>query len=167
MQTQKHVKPSLNTHTILSCIAAIIILVLIILVCIFAGRATHIQHEYAAIQQTFSEALYSDLYMFVRSYDGVTLAGANVEGAILPTMEKYYLSAKTLDETIVEAYGQRYSVLQGGTDTAIAAAFQAFDDAFRLGRNTSDAVSSMSSCMQSIETILTTRFDANNRLLPI
>ena len=166
MEPQKRVKLKLNPRVILPCIAALIALTLILLVCIFAGRATHIQNEYAQARDSVGADLYYNLYMFARSYDGVTLAGADVQGSILPTMRSYYTAATALDDAIVNAYGQRYRLLDGTTRDAIEAAFEAFDDAFAQGDTTNDAVSSMSACVQGVEQLLTTRYDAATRLLP-
>lgn len=166
MEPQKRVKQLLNPHVLLPIIAALIALVLIVLICIFASEANSVRNEYALARDSVGEDLYTSLYMFARSYDGVTLAGADVQGSILPTMRSYYTAATALDDAIVNAYGQRYRLLDGTTRDAIEAAFEAFDDAFAQGDTTSDAVSSMSACVQGVEQLLTTRYDDATRLLP-
>ena len=166
MEPQKRVKQMLNARVILPIVAALIALVLIVLVCIFAANANSARNEYAQARDSLGEDLYTKLYMFARSYDGVTLAGADVQGSILPTMRSYYTAATALDDAIANAYGQRYRLLDGTTRDAIEAAFEAFDDAFAQGDTTSDAVSSMSACVQGVEQLLTTRYDAATRLLP-
>ena len=85
-----------------------IALVLIVLICIFASEANSVQNEYALARDSVGEDLYTSLYMFVRSYDGVTLAGADVQGSILPSMRSYYTAATALDDAIVNAYGDVY-----------------------------------------------------------
>lgn len=166
MQTQKRVKFKLTARTVLPMSAALIALVLIILICIFAASASNIQNEYAQARTSVGEALYQNLNMFIRSYEGISLAGADVEGTILPTMHDYFVAARALDDAIADAYGERYGVLSGGIDTAVTAAFKAFDEAFRQGQNTSGAMSSMSSCVQALEQTLLKRFDNDLRLLP-
>ena len=47
MEPQKRVKQLLNPHVLLPIIAALIALVLIVLVCIFASEANSVQNEYA------------------------------------------------------------------------------------------------------------------------
>ena len=167
MEPQKRVKQVLNARVILPIIAALIALVLIVLVCIFAANANSARNEYAQARDSFGEDLYTNLYMFARSYDGVTLAGADVQGSILPSMRRYYIAAIALDDAVTNAYGQRYQLLDQTTRDAIDAAFEAFDDAFAQGDTTSEAVSSMSACVQSVEQLLTTRYDAATRLLPL
>ena len=166
MEPQKRVIQLLNPHVLLPIIAALIALILIVLICIFASEANSVRNEYALARDSVGEDLYTSLYMFARSYDGVTLAGADVQGSILPTMRSYYTAATALDDAIVNAYGQRYRLLDGTTRDAIEAAFEAFDDAFAQGDTTSDAVSSMSACVQGVEQLLTTRYDDATRLLP-
>ena len=167
MEPQKRVKQMLNARVILPCAAAFIALVLIVLICIFASNANRMQNEYALARDSIGEDLYTSLYMFARSYDGVTLAGADVEGSILPSMRDYYLAATTLDDAIVNAYGQRYQLLDATTREAIDEAFEAFDDAYARGDSTNAAVSSMSACVQSVEQLLATRYDSATRLLPL
>lgn len=167
MQILKSVKSKLNARVVFPCAAALIALVLILLVCIFAGNATNMRNEYTRTRNSFGEDLYRNLRMFVRSYDGVTLAGADVEGSILPSMRDYYLAATTLDDAIATAYGRDYQVLDNTTRDAIAGAFEAFDNAFAQGRSTSEAISSMSACVQSVERLLNTRYDAETRLIPL
>ena len=81
-------------------------------------------------------------------------------------MRDYYLAAVTLDDAIATAYGQRYLLLDETTREAITNAFEAFDDAFAQGRSTGDAVSNMSACVQGVDQLLNTRYDAETRLLP-
>ena len=88
MEPQKRVKQLLNPHVLLPIIAALIALILIVLICIFASEANSVQNEYALARDSVGEDLYTSLYMFARSYDGVTLAGADVQGSILPTMRR-------------------------------------------------------------------------------
>lgn len=166
MQILKRVKSKLNARVVFPCAAALIALVLIVLVCIFAGNATNMRNEYAMARNSLGEDLYRNLRLFTRSYDGVTLAGADVEGSILPSMRDYYLAAVTLDDAIATAYGQRYLLLDETTREAITNAFEAFDNAFAQGRSTSDAVSNMSACVQGVDQLLNTRYDAETRLLP-
>ena len=167
METQKRVKVKLNARVVMPIAAAFIALVLIVLICIFAANANSAQNEYAQARNAFGEDLYTKLYMFARSYDGVTLAGADVQGSILPSMRDYYLAATTLDDAIATAYGRDYQVLDNTTRDAIAGAFEAFDNAFAQGRSTSEAISSMSACVQSVEQLLNTRYDAETRLIPL
>ena len=166
MEPQKRVNLKLNPRVILPCVAALIALVLIVLVCIFAANANSARNEYAQARDSIGEDLYTDIYMFARSYDGVTLAGADIQGDILPLMRDYYTAAIALDDAIVNAYGQRYQLLDATTREAVDEAFEAFDDAFAQGASTTDAVSNMSACVQSVEQLLTTRYDAATRLQP-
>ena len=48
---------------------------------------------------------------------------------------------------------------RGGNSDSLA-------DAFAQGASTTDAVSNMSACVQSVEQLLTTRYDAATRLQP-
>ena len=145
-------------------IAALVALVLIVLVCIFAASASSIRNEYAAARNGVGEELYRNLHLFASSFEGVALVGSDVEGTILPAMQDYFVAARALDAAITQAYGVRYTVLTGGVDTAIAAAFDAYDEAFRTGKSPDDATRSMGACVDAVKQILLTRFDNDYRL---
>ena len=166
MEPQKCVKRMLNARVILPIIAAFIVLILIVLTCIFAANANSARNEYTQARDSVGEDLYTSLKMFTRSYDGVTLAGADVQGGILPSMWDYYTAATALDDAVTNAYGQRYQLLDPTTREAIEEAFEAFDDAFAQGDTTTEAVRNMTACVQSVEQLLATRYDAATRLLP-
>lgn len=166
MEPQKNVKPPLNPRVILPCFAALIALVLIVLICIFASSASNMQNEYAQARDSIGADLFTNLSMFSRTYDDASLAGADVHGKILPTMQEYYLAAITLDDAIVNAFGQSYQILDANMRARIEAAFDAFDAAYAQGQSTTQADESMRACLQSVQQILSTRFDDDTRLLP-
>ncbi len=152
---------------ILPCAAAFIALVLIVLVCIFAGNANRMQNEYAMARNSIGEDLYPNLYMFARSYDGVTLAGADVEGShpalharLLPGGSRHWTTPSSPPMANAICFWTQPRA------TRLPTAFEAFDDAFAQGRSTGDAVSSMSACVQDVDQLLNTRYDAETRLLP-
>ena len=89
-------KTNVNARVILPIIAAFIVLILIVLTCIFAANANSARNEYTQARDSVGEDLYTSLKMFTRSYDGVTLAGADVQGGILPSMWDYYTAATAL-----------------------------------------------------------------------
>ena len=163
---QKAAKSSITARKILALIAAGIVLALVISLCISIAGTSRIRTAYANSRNAIGYALYENLQMLIRSYDDILLAGADIEGSILPTMKEYFLAAQTLDSAIWDAYGEKYSILSGGTDIAFQNAFQAFDDAFRQGKSTADAVSNMSACVQSLDALLATRYTADFELLP-
>ena len=166
MQILKRVKSKLNARVVFPCAAALIALVLIVLVCIFAGNATNMRNEYAMARNSLGEDLYRNLRLFTRSYDGVTLAGADVEGSILPSMRDYYLAGSHTGRR--HRHRLRPTLSASGRNHARShyQRFEAFDDAFAQGRSTGDAVSNMSACVQGVDQLLNTRYDAETRLLP-
>lgn len=167
MQTEKRQILLKNPRLIAALAAGAVVLALVISLCISISTASNLRNEYAAARYSLGEELNRNLYMFERSYEGALLAGADVEGTIIPTMHAYYNAANTLDAAIGEAFGERYRVLNTGMGATIEAALQAFDDAFRLGKPTTDAVSNMTACIQSLSALRSVRFDAEGRLLPL
>lgn len=165
MEARKRVNLKLNAHIVVPLAAAFVALLLIVLICIFAVSASNIRNEYSQARDSIGQRLYNNLYMLIRTYDGITLAGADAEGTIIPTMKNYYLAAGTLDDALSDAFGEHYRLLSATLDSAMKDAFGAFDAAFAQGRDTGDAMSSMSACVQSLEQLLTARFDSAGRLL--
>ena len=158
MEARKRVNLKLNAHIVVPLAAAFVALLLIVLICIFAVSASNIRNEYSQARDSIGQRLYNNLYMLIRTYDGITLAGADAEGTIIPTMKNYYLAAGTLDDALSDAFGEHYRLLSTTLDSA-------FDAAFAQGRDTGDAMSSMSACVQSLEQLLAARFDSAGRLL--
>lgn len=135
------------------------VIVLLIMLCISVVMRTNIQNDYAQARSEVGEELYMQLYMLCQTFDQVTVPGQDVENVVLPTMEDYALAAQTLNDVMVNAFGQRYSVLTQENQSALKKAFEAYDAAFRGGKSTADAQAAMQSCINTIRTLLQTRFN--------
>ncbi len=91
---QKAAKSSITARKILALIAAGIVLALVISLCISIAGTSRIRTAYANSRNAIGYALYENLQMLIRSYDDILLAGADIEGSILPTMKEYFLAAQ-------------------------------------------------------------------------
>lgn len=126
--------------------------------CITIGIRSNIQSKYSSARDAIGENLYTELYMFCQAYDQISVPGADVQDVILPSMKDYYLAARTLNTALNDAFGESSAVLTDENLSAIDAAFEAYDAAFRAGRSTDDAQAAMTSCIQQIRTLLDTRY---------
>jgi hypothetical protein len=132
--------------------------------CISTSNAFTVREKYAQSRETVGESLYSAAYMMALKYDDASLAGADVEGEILPAMRAYYAQTVALNEAMTGAFGTKYEILPDTLVQALDQAFNAFDDAFRAGHSTEDAASRMAQAVADTRAALEKNFDENGRL---
>lgn len=141
---------------LIGCAAVILLLVTL---CISVVMRSNIQRDYTQARSEIGEELYMQLYMLCQTFDQVSVPGQDVENVVLPTMEDYALAAQTLNDVMTNAFGQRYTVLTQENLSSLEKAFEAYDAAFRGGKSTSDAQTAMQDCINTIRTLLQTRFN--------
>lgn len=137
-------------------IAAIV--ALIILLCISINMRAHIQSEYASVRNQIGESLYSNMYMMMQTFDMTSVPNADIQNAIIPQMEDYFVASTTLNDLLSNAYGQKYVVMTSDHVSALQNAFAAYDKAFASGASTDLAYADMQSCMEMVRELLTGRF---------
>ena len=161
MEKTKAKMPSLrrlSKHQALVCACVILLIALLSISCISINMRSHIQSEYAAVRNGFGEALYSNLYMLMQTFDMASVPNADMQNAILPQMKEYYIASTALNDAIIKAYGEKYRVLSTDTITAIDKAFDAYSTAFLNGTATDLAKADMQACMDTIRSLLSSRF---------
>lgn len=142
-----------------------LVVLLVILLCISISMRSHIQNKYANAREEIGEMAYTELYMLCQSFDQVSVPGVDVEDGLIPDMREYYLAAKTLNNVLVQCFGEKFGVLTEENLAAMDAAFEAYDVAFRAGKATDDAQAAMQSCVDMVRAVLTERFN-DGSLLP-
>ncbi len=141
-------------------------LALIAVICIFSGSLANIHSEYAQARNELGISVYSYLNTMYGTYQSAGQPGADLQNSLLPSMRQSYGNAQTLDDAMTRCYGPAYQVLTATVRAAFNDAFSAYESAFRMGKSTSVADNSMEACMNSLESILLTRFDKNNAIIP-
>ncbi len=154
----------LNWRVIARFAVATLLLAVIIWGCISTSDASNMRSKYAQSRDTVGEALYSAAYMMALKYDDAALAGADVEGEILPAMKVYYQQAIALNEAIASAFGDKYQVLPDSLVAELDQAFTAYDDAYRAGHSTGDADALMTQAMADTRAALDRMYDGNGQL---
>ena len=139
-----------------ACVAALI--ALIIALCISINMRSNIQKEYAAARNRAGEALYSNLYILMQTFDMTSVPNTDVENAILPQMRDYFIASVTLNNLITQTYGQRYTVLTEADISNLTSAFTAYETAYRNNTATDLAQSNMRACMERVKELLNTRY---------
>lgn len=138
---------ALNWRAIACGALALLIVGLVLWGCISTSNAKDMQRKYASSRQAVADTLYGVTAKMTLEYDNAYLAGADVEGDILPSMRTYFAQARALNSAMSLAYGEKYTVLDDGLLKEIDAAFAEYDSAFRGGRSTDVAGSMMTEAM--------------------
>ena len=71
------------------------LIVLIVALCISISMRSHMQSQYTSARDEIGEEVYTELYMLCQTFDQVTVPGQDVQNVVIPTMQDYYLAART------------------------------------------------------------------------
>lgn len=135
-----------------------LILALIAALCISIGMRANIQREYTRARNRAGEALYSNLYILMQSFDMTAVPNADVQNAILPQMRDYFMASVTLNNLLGQTYGSKYAVLTEGDINDMTSAFAAYETAYRNNTPTDLAQSNMRLCMERVKDLLNSRY---------
>ena len=138
--------------------ALVLLIVLAAALCISSSMRANIQREYAAARNQTGEALYSNLYILMQTFDMTAVPNTDVQNIILPQMKEYYIASVTLNNLLGQAYGPRYTVLTDSDVNSLNGAFSAYEAAFRDNASTDLAQSNMQQCMDRVRELLGSRF---------
>ena len=139
-------------------VCACLIVALLAGLCISIGIRANIQSRYTAARNQAGEALYSNLYILMQTFDMTGVPNADVKNAILPQMRDYYVASVTLNSLISQTYGPRYAVLTESDINDMTSAFAGYDSAFASNSPTDLARANMQQCMNRVRELLNTRY---------
>ena len=140
----------LNWRLISRIALAAVLVILVAWVCISTANTSDMQQKYAAARNTVGEDLFGYASNMALEYDGAELAGADLEGDILPKMRTYYAQVVALNNALASAFGDDYIVFEQSDLDAVSAAFAEYDAAFATGQSTDDAHIRMQEAMAGI-----------------
>lgn len=140
------------------CVGVVLLIALFIGLCISINMRSNIQREYAAARNKAGEALYSNLYILMQTFDMTGVPNTDVQNVILPQMHDYFIASVTLNSLIAQTYGQRYQVLTDADISELTSAFSAYEAAYRNNAATDLAQSNMRACMERVKELLNTRY---------
>ncbi len=138
--------------------ALLLIVALVAVLCISIGMRANIQRQYVAARNRAGEALYSNLYILMQTFDMTAVPNADVRGAILPQMRDYYVASITLNNLLAQTYGPRYAVLSESDINSLTSAFTGYEAAYTNNTSTDLAQSNMQLCMDRVKELLNTRY---------
>lgn len=135
-----------------------LIAILVFALCINIGMRANIQREYAAARNRAGEALYSNLYILMQTFDMTAVPNTDVKNAILPQMRDYYIASVTLNNLLASTYGPRYAVLTDADINDLTSAFTGYEAAYRNNTSTDLARANMQLCMDRVKELLASRY---------
>lgn len=138
--------------------ACALVLALIVALCISINMRSNIQKEYTEARNQAGEALYSNLYILMQTFDMTGVPNTDVQNAILPQMRDYFVASVTLNNLITQTYGPRYTVLTEEDVNNLTAAFTSYETAYRNNTPTDLAQSNMRACMERVKELLNSRY---------
>lgn len=135
-----------------------LIAALVAALCISIGIRSNMQRKYTAARNQAGEALYSNLYILMQTFDMTGVPNADVQNVILPQMRDYYMASITLNTLLSKTYGPRYAVLGEADLNNLNSAFTAYEKAFASNSPTDLAQADMRACMTRIRELLSARY---------
>ena len=144
-------KPNFKRNvTIASCALAVLILVL----CISIFIRSNIQKKYAnAILQT-QEETYQNLTGMTELFARIDDPEVDVQNKLIPALKAKYTAARSLNDTLISAYGEENAVLDTELVESLDAAFDAYATAYRQGTPTGLARADMTNCIEQIQSMV-------------
>ena len=139
-------------------VPAALIVALVVALCISIGMRSNIQRKYTAARNQAGEALYSNLYILMQTFDMTAVPNADVKNAILPQMRDYYIASITLNNLLGKVYGSKYAVLTEADINSLTSAFTGYEAAYQNNTSTDLARSDMQICMDRVQDLLNSRY---------
>ncbi len=149
----------LNWRLISKIALAALIVTLFAWACISTSNTSDIQQDYAESRNAVGQSLYGCANMMVLEFNKIDLAGADIEGEIIPNMRHYYSQMVALNNAMASAFGEEYALFDAELIKDIELAFSEYDAAFATGHTTENAHARMSNAMAGVTDVLNERFD--------
>lgn len=142
----------------LLCVVIGLVVALIVVTCISINIRVNMQREYTQVRDRLGESLYSSLYMLTQTFDMTAVPNADVKNSIIPQMKNYFIASTTLNDALVNNFGQRYQVLTDADVSTLRTAFNSYEAAFRSDSPTDLAQADMQGCMERVRELLNSRY---------
>lgn len=149
----------LNWRLISKIALVLLVVALFAWACISTSNTSDIQKDYAESRNAVAQSLYGPANMMVLEFNKIDLAGADIEGEIIPNMRHYFSQMQALNNAMATAFGEEYALFDAELIKDIELAFSEYDAAFATGHSTENAHARMSVAMTEVGQILNDRFD--------
>ena len=148
-------KPNFRRNVTIACCA---LATLVLALCISIFIRSNIQSKYAnAILQT-QEETYQNLIDMTELFARIDDPEVDVQNKLIPALKAKYTAARSLNDTLISAYGQKHAVMSEELVAAFDAAFEAYSTAYRQGTPTGLARADMKNCIDDIQAMIDERY---------
>lgn len=170
MDTRQKSKPtrraSYDRMQLMLCAIIALSLVFIIYLIGSTVQRASLRSDYAEARNQAASCVEDQIALFLRTCDSLTLAGADIENDLLPDLHTYFYAMKEMDDSLSFSFGPAYSLLSDGLRAQINSALSAYDDAYRTGKSTDSAFASLFDCVNSLNSVLSSRFTDSGEIRP-
>ena len=118
------------------------------------------------VSDFMAKAVRTDLNQALQAYDTLQRRGADAAPDALTNMKRYMYAAYRLNLSLVQARGERYSILDAATYNSFQTIVGEYERLLANGQSTATVKTSLGAYMSAIEDTLSARFDSADLLLP-
>ena len=108
----------------------------------------------------------TDIYQAIQCYDTLERRGDDAAADALNNMKRYMYSAYGMNRLLIEARGDRYSLLDASGYNSLQTAIGEYERLLANGQATGATRATLGDCVKSLRSMLSARFDEGDNLLP-
>ena len=113
-----------------------------------------------------ARAIRTDINQAIQCYDTLERKGDDAAAEAIGSMKRYMYSAYGMNKLLVEARGERYALLDAAGYNSFQTAAGEYERLLANGQATGTTRATLGDCVKSLRSMLTSRFDENDHLLP-
>lgn len=113
-----------------------------------------------------AKAIRTDINQAIQSYDTLERKGDDAASDALGSMKRYMYSAYGMNKLLIEARGEKYSLLDASVYNSFQTAVGEYERLLANGQATGTTRATLGDCIESLRTMLSARFDESDNLLP-
>ena len=108
----------------------------------------------------------TDINQAIQCYDTLERKGDDAAADALNNMKRYMYSAYGMNRLLIEARGDRYSLLDASGYNSLQTAIGEYERLLANGQATGATRATLGDCVKSLRSMLSARFDEGDNLLP-
>ena len=148
-------KPHFKRNIIIAGCALVAVLLVL---CISIFIRSNIQKKYTNAMLQTQEETYQNLIGMTELFARIDDPEVDVQNKLIPALKAKYTAARSLNDTLISAYGEKNAVLSTELADAFDAAFESYATAYRQGTPTGLARADMTDCIEEIQAMIDARY---------
>ena len=148
---------------VLACAFIVLIAVLSIVVLSRKSTMTMLRQS----EESLVSSIYANISSLERAYEEMGNPGADVKNEILPKMRVDLNAAMTVNQILVDVYGDNLAVLSDDIFAQIDASINYMDKVIEMGKSVSEARQQMGLCMEQVQIAMMRRFPEDTEMMPV